>query len=797
MLMIFLISASKLFAQACPENIGFENGNFQNWKMYTGVTSIINSKNQVTLSEIPVASVGRHTILNNKILLDPYGNFPVIPKNGGNYSVKLGNSGTGNQAEGISYLINVPANRPEFTLTYQYAIVLEDPNHQPAEQPRFIARVKDVEKNQYIPCASFEYIATSTLPGFKKSTVSSTVIYKDWSPVTINLSGYQGKQLLIEFISADCTLGGHFGYAYVDVNNLCGDLIAGNTYCKSSDQLRVSGPSGFKDYNWFNEDRSVQYGSGQALTIKPTPAEGTKIFLDLIPYDGYGCPSTVSAVVHSVDYELQLLSKTTICQDAEIDLTSTDYVLNKSPDFTYLVYADKDLTQLITGPTKVHENATYYVLATNYKGCESVASIDISVFDIANIIVKNPEPVCYTETVDLTKDEIYEGNLTDVSRSYYTDANASKVLANPFKINTSGRYFVKLVNSFNCSKILPVDVVINPKPLLKITNPSAVCFPGKIDLSSGNNFLGSDQDLILSYYSDVNLTKAVTDPKNINQSGTYYIKAINNKGCIVSDKIDVVVNELPALVMTNPLPVCFPEKVDITNPLLYNGTTAGVTYSYFTDQSLTTKVTNPKQVSESGNYYVKITNSSGCFVSGKVTLVVNPLPIIVLNKPKPIFDYDFIDLTSAEIVTGSKGYVKASYFEDALLRKPIADPTKVNKAGVYYIALENDKGCSIAGAIELNILPSPKIMVPTAFTPQKNNNNRLYPFFVSIQKLLSFKVYNKWGILVFQTDDMATSGWDGQLKTKLQPLETFSWFADGIDLLGGKYQSQGKTILIL
>lgn len=795
--MIFLISASKLFAQACPENIGFENGNFQNWKMYTGVTSIINSKNQVTLSEIPVASVGRHTILNNKILLDPYGNFPVIPKNGGNYSVKLGNSGTGNQAEGISYLINVPANRPEFTLTYQYAIVLEDPNHQPAEQPRFIARVKDVEKNQYIPCASFEYIATSTLPGFKKSTVSSTVIYKDWSPVTINLSGYQGKQLLIEFISADCTLGGHFGYAYVDVNNLCGDLIAGNTYCKSSDQLRVSGPSGFKDYNWFNEDRSVQYGSGQALTIKPTPAEGTKIFLDLIPYDGYGCPSTVSAVVHSVDYELQLLSKTTICQDAEIDLTSTDYVLNKSPDFTYLVYADKDLTQLITGPTKVHENATYYVLATNYKGCESVASIDISVFDIANIIVKNPEPVCYTETVDLTKDEIYEGNLTDVSRSYYTDANASKVLANPFKINTSGRYFVKLVNSFNCSKILPVDVVINPKPLLKITNPSAVCFPGKIDLSSGNNFLGSDQDLILSYYSDVNLTKAVTDPKNINQSGTYYIKAINNKGCIVSDKIDVVVNELPALVMTNPLPVCFPEKVDITNPLLYNGTTAGVTYSYFTDQSLTTKVTNPKQVSESGNYYVKITNSSGCFVSGKVTLVVNPLPIIVLNKPKPIFDYDFIDLTSAEIVTGSKGYVKASYFEDALLRKPIADPTKVNKAGVYYIALENDKGCSIAGAIELNILPSPKIMVPTAFTPQKNNNNRLYPFFVSIQKLLSFKVYNKWGILVFQTDDMATSGWDGQLKTKLQPLETFSWFADGIDLLGGKYQSQGKTILIL
>lgn len=797
MLMISTVVESKLYAQACPENIGFENGNFQNWKMFTGTTSILSSKNQVSLSEVSVASVGRHTILNNKILVDPYGGFPVVPKNGGNYSVKLGNNGTGNQAEGISYLITVPTNRPEFTLTYQYAIVLEDPNHQPAEQPRFIARVKDVASNQYITCASFEYIATSTLPGFKKSSVSSSVIYKDWSPVTINLSGYQGKKLLIEFISADCTLGGHFGYAYVDVNNLCDDLIVGNTYCKSSEQLNISGPSGFKSYNWFNEDRSFQYGSGQALTIKPTPPEGSKIFLDLIPYEGYGCPSTVSAIVSSVDYELQLLSKSTVCQNSEIDLTSTDYVLNKSLDFTYLVYADKDLTQLITGPTKVLQNTTFYVLATNYKGCESVASIDVSIFDVANITAKNPEPVCYTETVDITKDEIYEGNLTDISRSYYTDANATKTLINPSRISNSGKYYVKFVNTFGCSKILPIDVIINPKPLLKITNPTAVCFPNKVDLSNVNNFAGSDQDLTLSFYTDINLTLAVIDSKKIDQSGTYYVKATNSKGCIVSDKIEAVINELPVLVTIDPAPVCFPEKVDLTNAQLYNGTTAGVSYSYFYDQTLTNKIANPKQISETGKYFVKITNPSGCFVSGQIIVIVNPLPVIVLNKPRTIFDYDFIDLTSADIVKGSKGYVKASYFEDALLKKPIADPTKVNIAGVYYIVLENDKGCSIAGAIELNILPSPKIVVPTAFTPQKSTNNKLYPFFVSIQKLLSFKIYNKWGILVYQTDDMGTGGWDGQFKTKLQPLETFSWFADGIDLLGGKYQSKGKTILIL
>lgn len=87
--------------------------------------------------------------------------------------------------------------------------------------------------------------------------------------------------------------------------------------------------------------------------------------------------------------------------------------------------------------------------------------------------------------------------------------------------------------------------------------------------------------------------------------------------------------------------------------------------------------------------------------------------------------------------------------------------------------------------------------MPTAFTPQKSTNNRLYPFFTSIQKLSSFKVYNKWGLLVYQTDNMSAEGWDGQFRSRMQPLETFSWFADGIDALGRKFQTKGKTILIL
>ncbi|WP_421943684.1 hypothetical protein [Pedobacter sp.] len=581
------------------------------------------------------------------------------------------------------------------------------------------------------------------------------------------------------------------------MNSLCGDLIIGNTYCKSSEQLTVSGPSGFQSYNWYNETRTVKYGTTQSVVIKPTPPDGSKIILDLVPFTGFGCPSTITSVVQKVDYQLQLRPKNTVCDGAIIDLLSDSYILNKHPDFSYFVYEDKDLTIPIIKPITVTQNKTYYVKATNYKGCESVASIDISMFDLAFMQIINPPQACYTETIDITKAEFYTGDLTNTERAYYTNQEATATLANPTAISMSGRYYVKIISNIGCVKVLPIDVLINSKPSLKITNPAIACFPSSVNITEKSIFTGSDADLKYSFYQDEALKQEVANPTAVTNSGTYYVKAINNQGCVVSGKIVVDINEPPILSIKNPDAVCYPSTVDITVADLYEGTTNNVRFEYFKDKDLSIKLNQPGKIAESGTYYVKIINPNGCSVSDKIIVTINKLPVIVLNQPKPIFDHDYIDLTAAEIVKGSKDFVKVNYFTDAALTIPLAEPNKVNKAGTYYISIENDRGCSISASLTLIILPSPKIFVPTAFTPQKSTNNRLYPFFTSIQKLSSFKVYNKWGLLVYQTDNMSADGWDGQFKSRMQPLETFSWFADGIDALGGKFQTKGKTILIL
>ena len=221
-------------------------GSFTNWTCDTGHVAAVGTTNVITvIPSTPIAN--RHELVTQVTpsVLDPYGLFPTNPPDGSNYALKLGNNINGAQAERISYQINVPANAINASITYRYAVVFQDPGHLTYQQPRFIARVLDVSSNTYLPCASYEYVSDDGLPGFYSSTVDSSVKCKSWSSVFINLSKYAGKSLILEFTTADCTRGAHWGYAYVDVGDC--DISASVDYQCNPNQAIFTGPPGFQN----------------------------------------------------------------------------------------------------------------------------------------------------------------------------------------------------------------------------------------------------------------------------------------------------------------------------------------------------------------------------------------------------------------------------------------------------------------------------------------------------------------------------------------------------------------------
>ena len=88
------------------------------------------------------------------------------------------------------------------------------------------------------------------------------------------------------------------------------------------------------------------------------------------------------------------------------------------------------------------------------------------------------------------------------------------------------------------------------------------------------------------------------------------------------------------------------------------------------------------------------------------------------------------------------------------------------------------------------------IKVPRAFTPNNDGiNDKLDVFLNGIVKLIFFKVFNRWGQLLFETNDPAQL-WDGTFKGIPQPLETYVWIAEGLGDDGSSIVRRGQTILI-
>ena len=143
---ILIANVKDTYAQSstCPPNIDFSLGDFAHWECRTGGVSGSSGINLLTLPGIGQADDRHQLISPGSNDLDPYGNFPVHRPNSNSFTVRLGNPLGGAAAEALFYTFTIPASVTKFSLLYYYAIVMQNPGHEPHEQPRFRARIIDV-----------------------------------------------------------------------------------------------------------------------------------------------------------------------------------------------------------------------------------------------------------------------------------------------------------------------------------------------------------------------------------------------------------------------------------------------------------------------------------------------------------------------------------------------------------------------------------------------------------------------------------------------------------------------------
>jgi gliding motility-associated-like protein len=206
--------------------------------------------------------------------------------------------------------------------------------------------------------------------------------------------------------------------------------------------------------------------------------------------------------------------------------------------------------------------------------------------------------------------------------------------------------------------------------------------------------------------------------------GTYSFKVTNSDGCTSGSSASFEIyasTGTPVVVVTNPPAVCYPSTVDLTNSKITEGSSSGLTYTYWTNAAATIKFNTPS-LAPAGTYYIKGT------IDG--FYAVKPVIVTVYQIPRANAGPD--QVVSNQAGTTLKAELANSYetgiwsiisggcrFSDATNAKTQANGFMIGK-NILLWTVTNGVCSSSSDTVMITVYD---LFVPTLITPNMDGKN--------------------------------------------------------------------------
>ena len=384
-------------------------------------------------------------------------------------------------------------------------------------------------------------------------------------------------------------------------------------------------------------------------------------------------------------------------------------------------------------------NTTYTVTGDNGSGCVGSETISIIVNSLPVVNAGANQTICNSQSVTLTG----SGSATS-----YTWNNGA-INGTAFTPTISNSYIVTGTDLNNCSNTDTMDVTVNSILTLTLSaSTSSICSGATATLTANG---------ASTYTWNPGLLSGSNPSVNPNSTTTYTVVGDNGIGCVGTETISLIVQQLPNIIANaTSTTICVGQSVTL------NGAGAA-NYSWsngvFDGIAFTPTTTNL--------YTITGTNAFGCSSTNTIIVNVNNGTSATPNTNPSVICFG--DTVQLSVIGGSIPTWSLNSNPSVLTISPMSNIS-------YTYSAIDTLGCVGDITFYVNINQDCDIIVYNGFTP---NGDGLNDFWIidNIEKFPNNKVYifNRWGNKIFQTTEYNNTNnvWDGKLNGQLVPSGTY------------------------
>lgn len=421
---------------------------------------------------------------------------------------------------------------------------------------------------------------------------------------------------------------------------------------------------------------------------------------------------------------------------------------------------------------------TASLIVMSDKGCVDTVYRSFEVRDIPLMSVPFRDTlICSVDSLQLSS----TGNGVFSWSPNYNISNPN--IANPVvwpKVTT--KYKVTL-NENGCVNTDSITVRVVDFVTLNAGADTTICSTDPVRLnpqSDGLQFTWTPNTSI----DDVNIKNPVVTPPT---TTTYSVEARIGK-CIARDAITVRTIPYPIVNAGIDTVICFEDSARL------NGAIVGSSFFWTPNNNLSSgSVLNPVAFpTQSQIYTLTVFDTLGCpkpstdevlvTVRERINAFAGNDTVVVIGQPLQLQG------SGAELYEWNPPFL--------LDRNDISNPVAIlDNNTTFTMRAYTEEGCFSMDTMNVKVFKTgPDIFVPNAFTPE-GKNKILQPVAPGMASLNYFRIYNRWGQLMYQTKQF-NQGWNGLLNGKMQDSGTYVWMVSGVDYTGKTISKKGTSVLI-